>query len=179
MLELGQLIEDTTIYLLENLRNDPDLVAPLGTNFRYMSDTQIDHVARSWCEVSPQNERCIIYDGPATDWSKALGFISLTNIDFLNRSAEFSLQLLPKYQDKGYGTGATKLMLRHGFEDLNLHRVYMRVLEDNTKSISCCRRAGFKEEGVLKDSIFKQGAFRNQIIMSILEQEFIWLPPNE
>lgn len=35
-----------------------------------------------------------------------------------------------------------------------------------------CERCGYKKEGLLRQSVYKNGKFQNQIIMSILSNEF-------
>ena len=77
--------------------------------------------------------------------------------------------------DKGYGTEATKLMLNHAFNNLNLNRIYLKVLEDNPRAIKIYDKCGFKKEGVLRSAVYKNGSYKNLIIMSILKEEFALL----
>jgi len=48
-------------------------------------------------------------------------------------------------------------MLRHGFNELNLNRIYLRVYETNLRGIRSYEKAGFKLEGRLRQDRFKDG----------------------
>ena len=175
MIKLRQFSEAEGWKLLRELRNHPETVASLGANFRFISNDAINQLCQKWALLDSTVERCIIWDTEAEyhkELGLTIGFVSLTSIDFLNQSAEFSIELIPAAQGKGHGLAATKAMLEHGFNDLNLHRIYLKVLEDNKSAIGCYLKAGFTVEGCLKDSIFKQGKFKNQVIMSILAEDF-------
>ena len=53
-----------------------------------------------------------------------LGVCGLTSIDRVNQKAEFSLYIAPNHQKKGYGKKALYTLVKHGFEDHNLHRIW-------------------------------------------------------
>jgi RimJ/RimL family protein N-acetyltransferase len=46
------------------------------------------------------------------------------------------------------------------------------ILEGNTASLKMCEKCGFQVEGVLRQSIFKQGRFHSQVVLSLLQEEF-------
>lgn len=181
MIRLGPISNTHAINLLKRIRNTSETVAPLGATFRYMSDWDINDTVVGWDISSPDQERCIIYDNPKVADSSQLhsnhdfnpaGFVSLTNINFPNRSAEFSIQLDSNATGRGLGTGATKLMLAHGFNNLNLHRIYLYVLQDNIVARNCFEKCGFEIEGLLRHVVFKDGKYKDQIIMSMLSEEY-------
>lgn len=49
-----------------------------------------------------------------------------------------------------------------------MHRIYLTVLENNKNAYNLYKKIGFKEDGVLRDAIFKNGKYCNLIMMSIL-----------
>jgi len=53
-----------------------------------------------------------------------------------------------------------------------LHRVFLSVREDNTAALGLYEKIGFIREGIMRDSIYKDGKYISLIIMSILEEEF-------
>ena len=65
-----------------------------------------------------------------------------------------------------------QLMLRHAFENLQLHRVALSVFEFNQRAIRSYRRCGFQVEGRAREAIWREGRWWDEITMSILEPEW-------
>ncbi len=79
------------------------------------------------------------------------GNTGLHDVEPVDRNAEFGIVIGEKpYWNKGYGKKATRLMLQHGFEDLNLHRIYLYVFENNQRGMKAYEGAGFTKEGRLE-----------------------------
>jgi RimJ/RimL family protein N-acetyltransferase len=94
-------------------------------------------------------------------------------IDWRNSFAELGLAIGDKaYWDQGYGTEVVRLLLRHGFHTLNLHRIFLRVYANNTRAIRSYEKAGFVHEGRLRQSEFKHGEYVDVLIMSVLRPEW-------
>jgi RimJ/RimL family protein N-acetyltransferase len=55
---------------------------------------------------------------------------------------------------------------------MNLHRVFLRIHEDNTSGIRCYEKVGFRPEGTMRESVFKEGKYYDVHITSILKSEF-------
>lgn len=158
-------IQLNDVSLINTFRNDPELVSYLGANFRFISVEKDVEWFEKYLREGDKSSRAIIEcskKGP-------VGMVSLTNIDHFNKNAEFSIQLWTN-RGKGYGKRASALMLAHGFDDLNLHRIYLTVLETNQIALNMYRSLGFELEGVLKDAIFKNGKYQNFILMSIIKR---------
>ena len=91
------------------------------------------------------------------------------------RSAEVGLFIGDKScWNKGYGTEVMRLLLRLGFETLNLNRVFLRVDEANLGGIRAYDKAGFIHEGRLRQGTFQGGQYRDMLFMSVLRSE--WSP---
>jgi len=102
-----------------------------------------------------------------------IGMTFLKNINFINRETEFAIFIgESKEQGKGYAEEATFLTLNIAFMKLGINRIFLKVNEDNISAIKLYKRCGFKEEGILRESTFKNNIFKNQLIMSILKREF-------
>lgn len=105
--------------------------------------------------------------------AKLIGLTILKDIHQINRSTEFAIYIGDNLEKgKGYSKEATLLTLQFAFFSLNLNRVFLKVLEENTTAISLYDKIGFKEEGILRESIFKKNQYKNEIIMSILKSEY-------
>lgn len=153
-------------------RNDIELINYLGAPFRYLN-LDVDY---RWYDnyMKSRNEtiRCAIVE--TEDEDNALGIVSLTNCNFINRSAEFHI-MIGDTEDRGKGSGyfATTEIVNHGFNNMNLNRIELGVLESNTRAIRLYEKVGFKREGVKRQSTYKNGVFVNMIMMSILKDDFL------
>lgn len=58
---------------------------------------------------------------------------------------------------KDIGYFATTEILKHAFNNVNLNRIKLGVLESNTRALKLYEKIGFKREGVKRQSIYKNG----------------------
>ncbi len=101
------------------------------------------------------------------------GSVGLMHIDARNRHAEVGIVVArPEDWGRGLGTEAMQLILRHAFEEKNLHRVLLRVFTFNERAIKSYLKIGFVEEGRLRESVFRHGAWHDTVLMGILADEF-------
>jgi len=102
-----------------------------------------------------------------------LGGIGLHKIDWENSNAEVGIVIGKKeYWNKGYGTDAMMAILDFGFNQMNLHRIYLRVFEFNQRGIRSYEKCGFKKEGILRHDRYREGRYYDTIMMGILKEEF-------
>lgn len=108
------------------------------------------------------------------DNSKTIGMVMLENIDWKNRTACFGCKMGAPLKDriKGDMLDAVRGMLRYAFYELGLNCIHGTILENNKFSRKLCQRAGFVEEGVLRNRIYKNGEYRNLISVSVMKKEF-------
>lgn len=162
-------ISKKDLEIINKWRNDKNIISKLGAPFRYI-DLSIDEI---WYETYLNNRnntiRCAITD----EKDLILGLVSLTNIDYLNKSAILHIMVGPNNQNKGVGTFGIKEILNHAFLNYNLQRVELEVLEDNEIAKKVYEKVGFQKEGIKRNVCYKNGKYKNMIIMSILKDEFL------
>ncbi|MBU1895908.1 GNAT family N-acetyltransferase [Patescibacteria group bacterium] len=91
---------------------------------------------------------------------KHIGNITLQSIDNTNRSAEFAIIIGDKESwGKGIGKEAGELIINHGFNELNLHRIYCGTSTENKGMQKLAMSLGFKEEGIQKEALYKHGKY--------------------
>lgn len=163
-------LERNDVKKLNEWRNNPELINMLGAPFRYIN-SEVDFAwFDNYMKSRSSNVRCAILDGN----DEFIGVVSLTNINTINQSAEFHIMIGDEgSQNKGAGTYATKSMLSHAFENLNLNRIELTVLVDNYRAIKMYEKIGFRKEGELRNIYYKNGNFKNAYIYSILKEEYI------
>ena len=102
-----------------------------------------------------------------------LGNIGFNSLDMVNRNGALGVLIgNPKYQRKGYGTEALKLILDYGFSFLNLRNISLNVFEYNKPAYNLYKKIGFKEVGRLRKAVEIMGKTYDIIIMDMLKEEF-------
>ncbi|MGL5012076.1 MAG: GNAT family N-acetyltransferase [Paracoccaceae bacterium] len=102
-----------------------------------------------------------------------VGEARLDNINETDRRARMAIGLFSeRHLGRGIGRAAVRLVLRHAFGTLQLHRVDLRVLSYNIRAIRCYEACGFVREGIERESALVGGEWHDDWIMSILAQEF-------
>ncbi len=155
--------------------NDPDV-----TQFLLIPSPLSHAMEEKWFEnqvqISPSAGQVLVIEvRTGEDWVP-IGNTGLHNADAINRNAEFGIFIGEKaYWNRGYGTSAARLMLKHGFDNLNLNRIYLYVYENNPRAIKAYESAGFVREGVLRQGVFKNGRYLDLIVMAVLRSEWMIL----
>lgn len=103
-----------------------------------------------------------------------IGFVVLFNIKWSNQTAEMAIGIGDKaYRGKGYGQDALMLILNYGFQELNLHRIGLTVMDYNKAAIRAYERVGFVHEGTQRQAVHRQGKRYDLLYYGILREEFI------
>ncbi len=100
-----------------------------------------------------------------------IGGAGFQNIDRRNASAEMSLFIgPPELRDQGLEQDVMSTLVRFGFEQMNLHRIYLRTLADNERAVHLYEKAGFRHEGCWRQAEFRHGRYHDVLWMSILRE---------
>lgn len=107
------------------------------------------------------------------DAQRHIGNISLQQIDSINRSAEFAILIGDKScWGKGYATEAARLLLTHGFDRLNLRRIYCGTAAANVGMRRLAQSLGMVEEGTRRGALFIDGSYIDVVEYGLLQDEF-------
>jgi len=147
---------------------DPEFRKMVGGDHRVNPPLTVEEVERWYQSVLVEPTSWIIdLDG------KCIGQVALHSHSAQNRSSRYAIGIFdPAHWSQGYGTEATRLVLKFAFETLRLHRVDLRVLEFNHRAIRCYEKCGFVREGLEREGALIAGEWQSDVIMSILEQEY-------
>ncbi len=105
--------------------------------------------------------------------NKLIGNCGLHNLSYKNRSGTFGIFIGDKnYWSQGYGTDATRTLLRFAFEELNLNRVELWVYDYNPRAIRAYEKAGFRRDGVRRQGLYREGDYHDEILMCVLKAEW-------
>jgi RimJ/RimL family protein N-acetyltransferase len=102
-----------------------------------------------------------------------IGVAGLHRVDQKNRHAMFGIFIgEADARGCGFGTEATLLVVRYGFETANLNRVWLQVYEDNPGAIHVYEKLGFSREGLLRQDTFRRGRYGNTVVMGLLRADW-------
>ena len=101
--------------------------------------------------------------------ARAIGFLIFKNFNLAFRSAEIGMRI-GEEQDRGQGHGsrALALALDYAWNGLNLRRVSLTAFTGNKRAIAAYGRAGFKEEGVMRNAAYVGGQWHDVMMMAAL-----------
>jgi diamine N-acetyltransferase len=163
-------LERTDLITLNKWRLNHKIIDCLGSPYRFISIEVDQKWYDNYLANRTNNIRLAIL---SQSDDKLLGAVYLIGIDWISRSCEFGLWIgETEMQGKGVGESATRLILNHAFNDLNLHRVHLTVLTNNIRAQNLYKKVGFVEEGCLRKAVFKNGDYLDLIPMAILANEF-------
>lgn len=100
-----------------------------------------------------------------------LGTVSLKNISYENKSAEYAIVVRKAARGTGVAKLATEEVLRYAFHALALHKVYLNVLEKNVRARHLYAKCGFVYEGTSKDAILLDGKYENLAWYGIINDQ--------
>lgn len=105
---------------------------------------------------------------------KLIGYASLTNIHYINSSAETGAILIadPEYNDGTAWIESVLFMFEYAFERLNLHRVYGHSLVGHKISNTVEPLMFMQQEGVLRQAVYKNGHYYDLSCAAILKDEY-------
>ncbi|MCZ7590758.1 MAG: GNAT family N-acetyltransferase [Kiritimatiellae bacterium] len=146
-------------------RADPVIAREL---FSEKPPTREEHLA--WLATLGTNRREFVIE--ATEDQRPLGTIGLSRIDLYNANAEYGILLGKEARGRGFGFAASELLLKHAFDELLLHRLYLRVFANNEPAIKLYERLGFQREGLLREQGRSDLGFRDVIFMGLLKREW-------
>ncbi len=92
------------------------------------------------------------------------------------RLAEVGYTIASRYQGRGYGREAVRLLLTYLFEDRGKHRVTARCDPRNTASVKLLRSLGLRQEGHLRESSWEHGEWADDLLFAMLASEWQALP---
>ena len=101
-----------------------------------------------------------------------VGTIDAFNCQRRNRTFKYSLAIAREHWGKGYASEMIILVLGYYFRELGYEKVTPHVYAFNQRSIELHEKLGFKREGQLRNMVFAQGAYHDEIYFGMTRDEF-------
>jgi RimJ/RimL family protein N-acetyltransferase len=126
-----------------------------------------------WFESLLTDRSNIMFAIEKKDNSEVIGCCGLTYINWKEGHGEVSIYIgEEKWQEKGYASDALHLLLKYGFGEMRLHRIYAVIFGYNEASIKFFEKNGFKLEGKHREARFWDGKFHDELVYGILDYEY-------
>ena len=103
-----------------------------------------------------------------------MGEAGLHDIVHFDRHCELGIGIARDFWGKGFGQDAVRTLVDYAFEHLNMNRVELYVLADDARAVGAYRKAGFVEEGRLRQKAWVRGEYHDELVMSVLRGD--WKP---
>ncbi len=103
---------------------------------------------------------------------RLIGNCGLRVNDASLREGNIGYELDSRYWGNGYATEAAREMLRLGFEDHNLHRIWAGCVAENVGSARVLERIGMKREGHFREKYFFKSRWWDSLHYAILVHEW-------
>jgi UDP-4-amino-4,6-dideoxy-N-acetyl-beta-L-altrosamine N-acetyltransferase len=161
-----RIIEESDLEPMRKLRNDPTTWVNL-TDIEPI-DSESQH--RWFQSLAGHPDR--LYFVACDDEHDFLGITRMDEIDRANRSIRVGCDIVPEMRGQGYGSKVFAAVPKYSFDYMNMHRVWLAVLDYNQVGINLYKKHGFQEEGSYRDAIFRNGHYHDYTIMSLLEEEY-------
>lgn len=168
---LFRAFEESDADLIYKWMNDDELKKlSVGLNRRMCKDEALE-----WVRSRMHHNNYQVYWAICTkDTGKMIGYTFLTNIHYINRSAEFGGLVIgdKEYQDGFAWIESYLFVYEYAFERLGLNRVWGYALVEHQTSRSIANVMFASVEGILRKAVFKNGSYHDMTIGSLLSEEY-------
>lgn len=103
-----------------------------------------------------------------------VGYVSISELDFRNGTCFWSgIKLDSRKSGKGWGTEIGLKVLKYVFEELRMERCKAECLEEHEAAKRMLLKIGFKVDGLMRSTVFKNGKQHNHYIMSVIKSDYL------
>lgn len=127
---------------------------------------------QQWLEKPPDNDD-LLFTIRLLENDQLIGQCSIKDVQWQARYCEVWIGIGdPTLRGKGYGTDGMRVMIRYAFMEMNLNRVGLVVGSFNERALASYKKVGFKQEGTMRQIVYRDGVYYDMHIMSILRSEW-------
>ncbi len=163
-------IERTDLPKLLEWRNRPEY----RRYFREYRELSTEDQNNWFEKMVMKDPKTVMFSIVNLDTNRLIGACGLCYIDWINRNADFSIYIGEDnlYIDDKFAPDAGLIMVRYGFEELGLHRLWAEIYEFDELKKKFFENLGFKLEGCHRGTHWSEGKWHDSLFYSLLENEF-------
>lgn len=169
MIELKPLLKNNVLPFYKWINDDEVIKYSLPLFLKISTKDEIN----KWYKKLIENNEIINFGIFLKTTDELIGYAGICDISEINKSGEFYIFIGEKKMwGKGIGTVVTEQILKIGFLDYKLNRIFLTVSELNIGGIKAYENAGFKFEGQLRQACYRDNKYHDKLIMSMLKSEW-------
>ena len=150
--------------------NDPEVCLNLNPQIPFPITLKEEE---EWFEDQRKDDNTYNFAIVTLDEEKYIGGCGINDFDWKNSVVTVGIFIGDKeYRDCGYGTEAMDILLDFIFNQINVNKVMLEVFSFNKRAINCYKKSGFIEEGRLRQNVFRDGKYHDEILMGLLREEY-------
>ncbi|MEM8986466.1 MAG: GNAT family protein [Pseudomonadota bacterium] len=130
---------------------------------------------RKWYDaVVLADPRVIMFAIEEKGTGRLLGACGLCYIDRVNASADFSIYIGADnlYIDEKFAPDAARILLRYGFDEQNLHRIWAEIYDFDASKQKLFAELGFALDGRHRETHWTEGAWCDSLFYGLLAKDF-------
>jgi RimJ/RimL family protein N-acetyltransferase len=148
--------------------NDPDVTA-FNSHGRFPMTVE---KLRQYVESVSSSNNTLVLAVVEKQSGSHIGNISLQSINWIDRNAEIAFLLGEKhFNGKGIMFEAGRMLINHGFNVLNLHKIYCATSSENHAMQHLAIKLGMEQEGIRREDMFKNGRYVDIIEYAIINRQ--------
>lgn len=170
----GQLIglravEKEDLLQLMEWRNCPEY----RKYFREYRELSYEHQTNWFNRVVVGDSNQIMFSIIELQSKRLLGACGLCYIDWINRNADFSIYIGADdlYIDDNFAYDAAMVMIKYGFQELNLHRLWAEIYDFDERKKKMFTALGFSLDGTFRDNHWAEGEWHDSLFYSLLSED--------
>ncbi|MBS4537037.1 GNAT family N-acetyltransferase [Clostridium sp. D2Q-11] len=150
--------------------NDPEVRGLLTPGIPYLYTLEDEE---KWYASQSATNDTYSFAIETLEEGKYIGGCGINKVDWKNSTVTIGIFIGDKdYWGKGYGTDAMEVLIKFIFKEMNINKIKLNVFSFNERAQKSYEKCGFKVEGILRQEIFRDGEYHDDIIMSLLREEF-------
>lgn len=163
-------LEDTDIPALAPFFRKPENVKYyIPTLWRSYSEEQVRGLLADWHDLPEY----IVYAICDQSNDSVLGLANLDGVNLINGHTEVGIAITAEdRRGQGIAEEALRLLIDYCFGEMRMHRVFARIIAANEPSLRLFRKLGFREEGRLREHVYREGAYNDMLFFGILADEW-------
>jgi RimJ/RimL family protein N-acetyltransferase len=161
-----RIIERRDIEDARRLHNDDTVL------FQLSDATHVSEIAQEkWFQAISESRQSKRYIARLAKDDAFVGVFRLDRIDLFNKSAIVGADIVDKYRRQGIATEMFNYFISYLFEQCGFNRLALTTLEINHPARDLYKKLGFKEEGMEREAIYRNGRYQNLISMGMLAKD--------
>lgn len=176
-IETDNRIEGRQIYLRPIRMDDTALIVKwrneerVRKNFIYQAlFTKEGH--EQWMKTKVASGEVIQFIICLKENDRPVGSVYFRDVDLANKKAEYGIFIGEEdAAGRGIGSETAVLAVEYARNTMHLHKLMLRVFADNPAAVRSYEKAGFLQEGYLKEEFRTKNGYRDLILMAIIFEE--------